>query len=156
MNGTKVYPVGAAAPVTADGQRETLPLFLSPAAAGFPSPADDSLDRGLDLHEYLVRNHAATFFLRASGDSMIRAGIRDGDLLVADRSLEAVDGNVVVAAVGGELTIKYLAVRRGRVLLVPANDAYPEIDVTEREDVLVWGVVTYAIHKLDADALGAR
>ena len=95
----------------------SLPLYLAPVAAGFPSPAEDYQDRRLDLHEHLVRNHAATFFLRASGDSMIRAGILDGDLLVVDRSLVPGNGSVVIAAVEGELTVKYLAKMRGRCCL---------------------------------------
>jgi len=136
--------------------REAQPLYLSPVAAGFPSPAEDYLDRRLDLHNHLVRNHAATFFLRASGDSMIKAGIMDDDLLVVDRSITPGNGSVVIAAVEGELTVKYLAKKKGRVLLVPANDEYPELDITEQEDAVIWGVVTYAIHKLNADALGAR
>ena len=80
--------LGASAPVRPGG-REGLPLYLSPVEAGFPSPAEDDLDRKLDLHEYLVRNEAATFFLRAHGDSMLGAGIHDGDLLIVDRSVEA-------------------------------------------------------------------
>jgi DNA polymerase V len=155
MSVTKAFPVAGALPVESDSCRATSPLFLSPAQAGFPSPADDYVDRKLDLHEHLVRNSVSTFFLRASGDSMIRAGIRDGDLLVADRSLRPVNGCVVVAAVGGELTIKYFVQRRGRALLVPANEAYPELDVTEREDAVIWGVVTYAVHKLAPCPLGA-
>jgi DNA polymerase V len=124
--------------------------------AGFPAPAEDCVDRKLDLHEHLVRHPASTFFLRASGDSMIKAGIRNGDLLVVDRSLEAVSGSVVIAAVEGELTVKYLVRKNGRVLLVPANDEYPEFDVTGCDDSLIWGVVTHAIHKITASALGAR
>jgi DNA polymerase V len=95
-----------------------------------------------------VRNETATFFLHASGDSMEGAGIRDGDLLVVDRSLEPRNGRTVIAAVGGELTVKRLARRGGRILLVPANPDYPEFDVTDREDLCIWGVVTYAVHKL--------
>jgi DNA polymerase V len=79
---------------------------------------------------------------------MIEAGIRDGDLLVADRSLQPANGSIVVVAVGGDLTIKYFVQRDGRALLVPANSAYPELDVTDRDDALIWGVVTYAVHKL--------
>ena len=114
------------------------------------------MDRKLDLHEHLVRNHAATFFVRASGDSMNKAGILNGDLLVVDRSLTPGNGSVVIAAVEGELTVKYLAKKNGRVFLVPANEEYSEIDITDNEDTVIWGVVTYAIHKLSADALGAR
>ena len=155
MKSTQAIPVDAAVQPD-EASRESLPLYLSPVAAGFPSPAEDSLDRKLDLHEHLVRNHASTFFLRASGDSMIRAGILDGDLLVVDRSLTPGNGSVVIAAVEGELTVKYLAKKNGRVLLVPANDEYPDRDITEQEDAVIWGVVTYAIHKLNADAMGAR
>jgi len=151
----KAVPLDSA-PLPGETPREALPLYLSPVAAGFPSPAEDYLDRKLDLHNHLVRNHAATFFLRASGDSMIKAGILDGDLLVVDRSITPGNGSVVIAAVEGELTVKYLAQKNGRVLLVPANDEYPELDITEQEDAVIWGVVTYAIHKLNAVALGAR
>jgi DNA polymerase V len=142
--------------MSTDDRKATAPLYVSAVTAGFPSPAEDSVDRKLDLHEHLVRHPASTFFVRASGDSMIHAGIHNGDLLVVDRSLEAVNGSIVVAAVEGEMTVKYLAKRNGRVLLVPANDGYPELDVTEQEAALVWGVVTYAIHRVNAGALGAR
>ncbi|MDR1489479.1 MAG: translesion error-prone DNA polymerase V autoproteolytic subunit [Desulfovibrio sp.] len=155
MRETKATPVNAAK-APDDENREGLPLYLSPVAAGFPSPAEDYLDRKLDLHEYLVRNHSSTFFVRAAGDSMIRAGINDGDLLIVDRSVTPGNGSVVIAAVEGELTVKYLFRKNGRVWLVPANDEYPEFDVTDQEDTLIWGVVTYAIHKLNAEALGAR
>lgn len=128
--------------------REGLPLYLSPVKAGFPSPAEDYVDRKLDLHEYLVHNRAATFFLRAQGDSMLGAGIHDGDLLIVDRSVEAGHDRVVIAALDGELTVKRLVRRRGRVLLAPENPDYPEIDITEREYVHIWGVVTYVVHKL--------
>ena len=155
MKATKAISVDV--PMMPDeAARESLPLYLSPVAAGFPSPAEDYLDRNLDLHTHLVRNNAATFFLRVSGDSMIKAGILDGDLLVVDRSLTPGNGNVVIAAVEGELTVKYLATKNGKLFLVPANDEYPELDITEQEDAVLWGVVTYAIHKLNADALGAR
>ena len=128
--------------------REGLPLYLSPIAAGFPSPAEDALDRRLDLHEHLVRNRASTFFLRAQGDSMTGAGIHDGDLLVVDRAEAAAHNRVVIAAIDGELTVKRLLRRNGRVLLAPDNPDYAELDITEHEQVHVWGVVTYAIHKL--------
>ncbi|MDR1776974.1 MAG: translesion error-prone DNA polymerase V autoproteolytic subunit [Desulfovibrio sp.] len=155
MSGTKAYPVSGAERLDPDAARGE-PLYLSPVTAGFPSPAEDYVDRRLDLHEYLVKNPAATFFLWASGDSMIGADIRDGDLLVVDRSVEPAHGSVVIAAVEGELTVKYLARKDGRILLVPANEEYPELDITEQEDAVVWGVVLYAIHKVTPGALGAR
>lgn len=152
MKTTKAIPVDAAIQ-PGDAARESLPLYLSPVAAGFPSPAEDYIDRKLDLHEYLVRNPAATFFVRAAGDSMIHAGIQDGDLLVVDRSVTPGNGSVIIAAVEGELTVKYLAKKNGRVQLVAANEGYPDLDITEQEDAVIWGVVTYAIHKLTAEAM---
>lgn len=130
------------------GPRDGLPLYLSPVKAGFPSPADDFIDRKLDLHEHLVRNRAATFFLRAQGDSMLGAGIHDGDLLIVDRSVEAAHDRIVIAALDDELTVKRLIRRKGRVFLAPENPDYPEFDITEREYIHIWGVVTYVIHKV--------
>ena len=124
-------------------EREGLPLYLSPVEAGFPSPADDFLDRRLDLHRFLVRNESATFFLRAHGESMINAGIHDGDLLVVDRSEPAGHNRIVIAALDGELTVKRLIRRRNRVLLAPENPDYPEIDITEHEYVHIWGCLLY-------------
>ena len=128
--------------------RVGVPLYLAPVEAGFPSPAEDHLDCKLDLHRHLVRNEAATFFLRAHGESMLGAGIHDGDLLVVDRSVEAAHRKVVIAALEGELTVKRLLRREGRVLLAPENPDFLPIDITESEFVHIWGVVTYVIHKL--------
>ncbi|MCR5815044.1 MAG: translesion error-prone DNA polymerase V autoproteolytic subunit [Desulfovibrio sp.] len=125
-----------------------LPFFSSPVQAGFPSPAEDDIESRLDLHSYCVKNPTATFFLRASGDSMLGAGIHSGDLLVVDRSAEATHGRIVIAAIEGELTVKRLCRRQNRVLLLPENPNYPEIDITEREYVFIWGVVTFVIHSL--------
>ena len=127
---------------------EGLPLYLSAIRAGFPSPAEDYIERNLDLHDHLVKDKAATFFLRATGDSMREAGIHDGDLLVVDRALEAAHGKIVIAVLDGELTVKRLLRKGGRVALAPANPDFPEIDITQREHVHIWGVVTYAVHKL--------
>jgi len=124
------------------------PLYLSPVAAGFPSPAEDYVEQRLDLHRHLVRNEAATFFLHASGQSMTGAGIHDGDLLVVDRSAEASDGRVVIAAVDGELLVKRLVRKDGRVWLQSENPDYPNFDITGHEHVHIWGVVTYAVHKV--------
>lgn len=124
------------------------PLYLAAVEAGWPSPADDYIDHRLNLHELVVRNPAATFFLRAAGDSMIDVGIRDGDLLIVDRSVDATHNRVVIAALDGELLVKRLVRRGKQVYLAPANPAFPEIDITAREYVHIWGVVTYVLHKL--------
>ncbi|MDQ7834409.1 MAG: translesion error-prone DNA polymerase V autoproteolytic subunit [Humidesulfovibrio sp.] len=129
-----------------------LPLFLAGVQAGFPSPADDFIDKRLDLNEHLIQHPAATFFVRAVGDSMLGAGIHDGDLLIVDRAVEAQAGKIVIAAVNGELTVKRLERRGQRMLLVPANADFLPIDITDAldsgEGFEVWGVVTSVIHKL--------
>jgi len=122
------------------------PLSASRVSAGFPSPATDHLDRRLDLNEHLLLHPQATFFMRVKGDSMIGAGIHDGDLLIVDRSLEASSGRVVVAAIDGELTVKRLRRRGGRVVLQPENPDYAEIVVGEDRALDIWGVVAYVIH----------
>ena len=138
--------VSASAAIHQD--RPGLPLYLAPVEAGFPSPAEDYLDRRLDLHQHLVRNEEATFFLRAHGESMLGAGIHDGDLLIVDRSIDTAHRKVVIAALDGELTVKRLLRREGRVLLAPENPQFEPIDITESEFVHIWGVVTYVVHKL--------
>lgn len=127
---------------------QTAPLYLSSVSAGWPSPAEDYVDSEINLHELAVRNPAATFFLRAAGESMIGVGIHDGDLLIVDRSLEAANNRVVIAAIDNELLVKKLTRRKNRVYLAPANRDFPEIDITDREYVYIWGVVTYVLHKL--------
>ena len=122
--------------------------LLCPIPAGWPSPSEDYLEDQLNLHEMVVRNPASTFFLRAIGESMIGAGIHDGDLLVVDRSVSPRSGKVVIAMVEGEMTIKRLVKQGGRTLLVPENPDYPEFDITGRDDAAVWGVVTHVVHNL--------
>jgi len=128
--------------------RYALPVFLGRLAAGFPSPADDYIEGRLDLNRHLIKHPAATFFVRVSGDSMIDAGIHHGDLLVVDRSLDAVDGNVIVAALDGELTVKRLF-KQGEILrLLPANTDYQPIEILTRQTFEIFGVVTNVIHAL--------
>lgn len=125
-----------------------LPLFLGRLLAGFPSPADDYLEGKLDLNRHLVKHPAATFFVRVTGDSMVETGIHSGDLLVVDRSLEAVDGNVIVAALDGELTVKRLSRHDAAVWLLPANKNYQPMQVQPSQSFEIWGVVTSVIHAL--------
>ena len=123
-----------------------LPLFGDRIAAGFPSPAEDHIEDRIDLNEQLVKNPPATFFVRVKGNSMTGAGIFDGDTLVVDRSLEAASGSVVVAVVDGELTVKRLCLRRGKVRLLPENPEFPPIEFRDGQELVVWGVVTNVIH----------
>lgn len=117
-------------------------------AAGFPSPAQDYYDGAIDLTEMLVHDHAATFIVRAAGDSMTGAGISDGDELLVDRSKSPQDGDVVVAVLDGELTVKRHELGPHGVVLRAENANYPDITVPELSDLQVWGVVTYCIHHL--------
>lgn len=123
-----------------------LPLFGNRIAAGFPSPAEDYIEDRIDLNAQLVRNPPATFFVRVKGNSMTGAGIFEGDTLVVDRSLEAASGSVVVAVVDGELTVKRLSLRAGKVRLLPENPEYPAIEFRDGQELVVWGVVTNVIH----------
>lgn len=126
----------------------TLALYASRVPAGFPSPADDHIDQRLDLNTHLIEHPAASFFVRVSGDSMIGAGIHDGDLLIVDRALKPLDGRVVIAALDGELTVKRLVFRNKRPWLVPENPDYAPMEVREGLDCIIWGVVTRVIHAL--------
>jgi len=123
-----------------------LPLYQCAVAAGFPSPGDDEIDQMLDLNELLVKRPAATFFVRVSGDSMIKAGIHHNDIIVVDRSIKPEDGKIVIAAVNGELTVKRLYQKKGVIKLLPENDAYRPIELPEESDLHIWGVVTSVIH----------
>ena len=130
------------------GNRIRRPLFLVRIAAGFPSPADDYIEKHLDLNEYLIKHPSATFFVKVEGDSMINAGIHNGDVLIVDRSLEASDKKIIVAVVNGELTVKRIRKEKGKLFLVPENDDFEPLRVTEEMDFRVWGVVTSVIHKV--------
>ncbi len=120
-----------------------LPLFIHSVPAGFPSPADDYLDRSLDLNDYLIRHPAASYLARARGDSMEGCGIFDGDLLIVDRSLEAQHGQIIIAALDGQLTCKILD-KKKRCLL-SANKNYAPIPIDEFSELITEGVVVHSI-----------
>ncbi len=124
------------------------PLFVAAVPAGFPSPADDYVEGTLDLNRHLITHPAATFFVRATGDSMIDAGIHPGDLLIVDRALRPTEGHVVIAALDGELTVKRLERVDGKPVLTAGNRRYPPIRPREHQNFEIWGVVTYVIHKV--------
>ncbi len=125
-----------------------LPLQLERVAAGFPSPADDYLEGRLDLNQLLIEHPAATYYVRAGGDSMTGAGIHDGDILVVDRAVAARSGSVVIAAIDGELTVKRLCRDDGEIRLLAENDRYPSRQISPDADLTIWGVVRYVIHAL--------
>ena len=116
--------------------------------AGFPSPATDYMTQAIDLNKELVRHPAATFYGRVVGDSMIDAGVDEGDILVIDKALDAKDGDMTVCFVDGEFTLKYLRVKEEGIVLEPANKLYPSIEIKEGMDFIMWGVVTYVIKKI--------
>ncbi|CCO24789.1 LexA family protein [Maridesulfovibrio hydrothermalis] len=124
-----------------------LPFFLSEVAAGFPSPADDYIDKKMDLNEHLIKHPAATFFVRAYGDSMQDANISQGDILIVDRAVDACHNTIVIAVYNGELTVKRLKQEGQKLYLAPENKNYPRLEVTEETSFEIWGVVTYIIHK---------
>ena len=127
---------------------EELPVVGATVKAGFPSPADDFLEQPLDLNRALIHNPAATFFVRVEGDSMAGAGIDDGDLLIVDRSVEPSEGKIAICFVDGEFTVKRLGREGQDWLLLPANEKYRPIRLTQEDELTIWGVVTYVIKHL--------
>lgn len=125
-----------------------LPYADAGIKAGFPSPAQDYMEQAIDLNEELIKHPASTFYGRVKGDSMIDAGVQDGDVLVIDKSLEPQNGDMAVCFVDGEFTIKYIKIEKEVVWLEPANPKYKPIRVTADNDFLIWGIVTYCIKNL--------
>ncbi len=128
------------------GVRLERPLLGASLPAGFPSPADDYIETSLDLNELLIAHPSATFFVRVDGDSMINAGINDGDILIVDRALSPANNRIVVAALDGYLTVKRLRIENERWFLQPENPSYDCIDIDEDTDFYIWGVVSWVLH----------
>lgn len=125
-----------------------VPLFSGKVPAGFPSPADEHIEQVLDLNAYIIQNKQATFLLRASGDSMQDAGIFNSDILVVDRSISAKSNHIVVASIDGEFLVKRFMKDSKGIRLISENIQYKPITLKKGEEFLVWGVVTFVIHKL--------
>jgi DNA polymerase V len=138
LNLTDHRPPAAVIRPATDPEKLLLPLFTGKVAAGFPSPADDYVEKNLDLNELLVQKPAATFFVRAQGESMLGAGIHPNDILVVDRSIEPIAGKIVICALNGELTVKRLQREHQQWKLQAENPDYA--------DIVIWGVVTNVIH----------
>lgn len=125
-----------------------IPLFMVPVEAGFPSPADDYLEGKLDLNEYLIKHPAATIFVKAPDDSMVKAGIFPGDILIVDRSIKPTDKKVIVALIDGLFSVRRISKIKGKVFLIAENENYQPIQIEPETDCEIWGVVTNAIHPL--------
>tara|TARA_Y100000813_G_scaffold151278_1_gene111566 strand:- start:4260 stop:4730 length:471 start_codon:yes stop_codon:yes gene_type:complete len=131
-----------------------IPLYGDAVPAGFPSPADDYLDMDLNLHDYLVQHPSATFCVKAIGDSMVDAGIKSSDVMVIDRALTPKNNDIILAVVDGEFTVKRIKKNDDELYLIPANENYRPVKITEDMDFQVWGVVTFIIHKANASTSG--
>ena len=127
-------------------KRFRIPLLNDSVSAGFPSPADDYTEENIDLNEHLISNPFSTFFLRVKGDSMINAGIKDKDLIIVDKSLIAKPGNIIIAMIDGEFTIKRLSIKNDELYLKAENHNYPDFRFKNHIDIQIWGVVIYSIH----------
>ncbi len=125
-----------------------LPFVDDGISAGFPSPALDFIDLTIDLNKHLIKHPSATFYGRVKGVSLKNAGISDGDLLIIDRSLEPVNGKIAVCYIDGEFTAKRIQLSKNEILLIPENEDYQPIKVTEENNFLIWGIVTHVIKSL--------
>lgn len=123
-------------------------LINAGISAGFPSPAGDFKQERISLDKELIKNKEATFFARVSGESMINAGLEDGDLIVIDRSIEPANNKIAVCFVEGEFTVKRLIVKKDRVWLQPENSSYKPLEVKDEDRLIIWGIVTNVIKKL--------
>ena len=117
-------------------------------SAGFPSPADDFKETRISLDRELVKNKEATFYARVSGDSMVGAGLQDGDLLVIDRSKNPENGKIAICLIDGEFTVKRIKKEKNKLYLVPENKKYKAIELKEENQLIIWGVVEYVIKKV--------
>lgn len=133
--------------------RLELPLFVSKVSAGFPSPAQDYVEQTLDLNELCIKRPAATFFVRVDGDSMIDAGIFSNDILIVDRSVKPAHGDVVVAQVNGEFTVKELCLRP-TLMLVPRNKSFEPISFADDSELQIFGVVTNVLRQMNRSSKG--
>lgn len=125
------------------------PTYIdSGISAGFPSPADDFIQQKLSLDEKLVQHKDATFYARVKGDSMINAGLDDGDLLVIDRSLPIQNNAIAICFLDNEFTVKRLKIEEEKITLIPENDNYDKIEINEAHELVIWGIVTYVIKKV--------
>jgi len=125
-----------------------IPMIPDGVSAGFPSPAQDFMENNIDLNKELSENPLATFYIKVSGNSMIDAGIEDKDVLVVDRSLEPSDKKIAICFIDGEFTVKRLKLEKDSLFLMPENQNYEPIKISEENNFVIWGIVTYVIKKI--------
>jgi DNA polymerase V len=132
----------------ADAETELSLPMASEIRAGFPSPAEEYIELSLDLNKALISQPSSTFFGRVKGHSMQEAGINEGDILIIDKSIPPADGKRAVCYIDGEFTLKTLKLENDGLWLIPANSKFKPIKITEENNFIVWGIVTYVIHKM--------
>ncbi len=125
-----------------------IPYIKDGVSAGFPSPASDFMETNIDLNKELSDNPLATFYIKVKGNSMIDAGINDKDVLVVDRSLEPQNNKIAICFIDGEFTVKRIKLEKDCMYLMPENQNYQPIKVTEENQLIIWGIVTYVIKNL--------
>ena len=143
-----MYSKGSCSSEEEAPSKRLFPLVNETISAGFPSPAEDYLELGIDLNKYLIKNPISTFFLRVSGNSMNNAGIYNNDLLIIDRSINPNPGHIVIALLDGEFTLKRLIKKQDNYYLKADKENYPAINLYEYIDIQIWGVAIYSIHEL--------
>ncbi len=129
-------------------ESHSIPLTSNNISAGFPSPADDFKEIRISLDREIIKNEEATFYARVDGESMLGAGLNDGDLIVIDRSAEPKDGSIAVCFLDGEFTVKRLKLKNKEIYLMPENSKYSPIKIGEGNELSIWGVVTYVVKKM--------
>ena len=132
--------------ITLQALNADIPLFLVPVQAGFPSPADDYMEQRLDLNRYLIKHPAATIFVKVTDDSMTKAGIFEGDLLIVDKSLKPHDTKVIMAVYDGNLLVRRFRKIKNSFYLLPENKAYRPVEIFDDMNLEILGVVTSVIH----------
>lgn len=125
-----------------------IPFIPDGVSAGFPSPAADFMENNIDLNKELSENPLATFYIKVKGNSMIDAGIEDKDVLIVDRSIEPQDNKIAICYIDGEFTVKRIKLQKDCLYLMPENSNYTPIKVTEENQLIIWGIVTYVIKKM--------
>ncbi|SHL70270.1 DNA polymerase V [Flavobacterium flevense] len=125
-----------------------IPFIPDGVSAGFPSPAADFMENNIDLNKELSENPLATFYIKVKGNSMIDAGIEDQDVLIVDRSIEPQDNKIAICFIDGEFTVKRIKLQKDCLYLMPENSNYTPIKVTEENELIIWGIVTYVIKRI--------